>query len=127
MRYTVECYENQSLFNPEVQERDRRVLFITPDDAAWAVRQPNLLVHVFVVEAESAQHAADKAFEIAGAPWNPADTLGATWDHTKVRSMCSGDNVWVHTPDGMVGYTCMGFGWNAFTPADMNIAAMSLT
>ena len=113
MRFTVECYENPDAFqNIWTEQTANKVL-------GSALR----LVQGFEVEAESAQGAADEAFAIANAPWNPEDALGQTWDHTRVRSMSSGDVVVVHTPDGPVGYVCLFAGWTTVEPWLLKIAA----
>jgi hypothetical protein len=109
MRYTVEAYENQSLFKGEP---GTPVLFTDPEHAAWAVAQPTAHVCILNVEASSVEGAANAAFEIANAPWEPADLTGATWPHRRSRSMSSGDIVYVRTPNGNVGFVCMSFGWH---------------
>ena len=119
MEFRVDAYENTGLF-PRVRADDYPFFFDTAEDAAWAVSQPNRLIAIFLVEADTAQAAADKVFEIGNAPWEPADLLGKRWDHKRYRSQSSGDNVVVHTPDGPVGYTVMYMGFKTFCPSDLN-------
>jgi hypothetical protein len=113
MHFKVECYEHPMPF---------RQLWLNHQDAEDIYGTPLRLVHGFVVEADSAEGAAQVAWEIGNAPWEPTDYLGQKWDHTKVRSMSSGDVVVVETPDGHVGYLCLSIGWTTVEPWRLNIA-----
>lgn len=118
MLYTVECYENQSLFRGEP---NAPFLFTEREHASWAIAQPNLLVAVLSVEADSAEDAANKAFEIANAPWNPTDSMGFAWPHDRIRSMSSGDAVVVTNSAVLAGFVCGSWGWLPFRRYDLNI------
>lgn len=116
MRFQVECFENVDAFGVNrtkwlfaKNEYDR------DEDKSEAVEafRTNAFRRVanLTVEANTAQGAADAAFEIANAPWEPEDLEGVRWPHQSVRSMSSGDVVLVHTPDGPVAYGCLFIGW----------------
>lgn len=119
MRFQVECFENVDAFGH-------------PDSphAAWFVKEdfpfataPLRRVMNLTVEAETSEGAADEAFHIGNAPWNPADSEGNIWSHNSVRSMSSSDVVLVHTPDGPVAYGCLSVGWLRLEQMPLNIVA----
>lgn len=120
MQFKVECYENTSMFNPEVPERP---FIVHKEDVPWVLAQPMRLVVTLTVEAENSNEAADVAFEIGNAPWEPADVNGVVWPHRAARSMSSGDVVVVHTPDGMVANVCLFAGWARSTAYPLAISA----
>jgi hypothetical protein len=123
MRYTVECYENQSLFKGEPGSP---ILFTNEQHAAWAAVQPNLLVALLSVDADTPESAADKAFEIANAPWNPTDSVGFAWPHDRIRSMSSGDSVLVRNSATFEAFVCGSWGWLPVRRYDLNIVKVSL-
>lgn len=63
----------------------------------------------FVVDAESAQGAAEIAYAIG----NGASDQSERYYAQKVRSMSAGDLVTVETPDGPVTFACESEGWRA--------------
>jgi len=116
MEFQVECFENVDVFTV----RDAKVPFLAnaydPEQDMTSATNgfmyaPLRRVMNLRVEAERAEYAADVAFEIANAPWQPHDLDGVMWDHERIRSMSSGDVVLVHTPDGPVAYGCLFMGW----------------
>lgn len=107
MRFPVECFENVEAFSKFYDTAEK-----FDDHTVFGLRR----VANLTIEAPDAMTAANDAFEIANAPWEPADAEGVTWDHQRVRSMSSGDVVVVHTPDGPVAYGCLFIGWATLPP-----------
>ena len=119
-RYSVECFETTTLFE---RVEGRPVIFRTQADAAWAARQPKRLVVTLDVECEKPSDAADLAFEIGNAPWEPTDERGIAWPHGSARSLSSGDVVIVRGSGPATAIVCMSFGWQTVTLASVMVPA----
>lgn len=120
MRFEVECFENVDAFGRNGATPYRGPGF----DAAFPFHTaPLRRVANLTVEADTSMGAADEAFVIANAPWEPQDAEGRTWPHHQVRSMCSTDVVVVHTPDGTVAYGCLSVGWATLPQLPLNVVA----
>jgi hypothetical protein len=119
MRFQVECFENVDAFG----SRDSiYAVGWTQEDFPFHTAPLRRVVNLNV-EANTSEGAAEAAFEIGNAPWNPTDTEGVAWPHNEVRSMSSTDVVVVHTPDGPVAYGCLSVGWKRLPQLPLNIVA----
>lgn len=120
MRFNVECFENVDAFGNRGSIHN--AIGVTGESFPFATA-PLRRVMNLTVEAENSGGAADLAFHIANAPWNPADAEGVVWPHHRIRSMSSSDVVLVHTPDGPVAYGCLSFGWKRLEYLPQSIVA----
>lgn len=119
MKFQVECFENVEAFGH--RDSIHAAGFVQEDFPFHTA--PLRRVMNLMVEANTSEGAAQEAWEIGNAPWNPTDVEGVAWDHQNVRSMSGSDVVLVHTPDGPVAYGCLSMWWLRLEQLPLNIVA----
>lgn len=77
-------------------------------------------VALLLLDAPTAARAADAAFAAGNSPYD-TDPGVLEYRAAEVRSLCVGDVVVVHTPDGPAAYACEPIGWTSVNLADFEV------